>query len=75
VPSTSATSVASALRTDPRGGIIVPLVLGPVQRTERSFDVVPASLIVQPPPDELRDEGAAPSSPDAAIQVSHEFVV
>src|SRR5690606_33627574 len=48
---------------------------GVIDRPERSLDVVPAALVLQPSPDQLGDVGTAPAFAGSPVQLRDEIVV
>jgi hypothetical protein len=40
-------------------------------RSDRLFDGIPSAPIIERPPDGLRDEGASPAPPHAAVQLGN----
>jgi hypothetical protein len=74
-PSASAPGVASALRTNPLGRIVIPVVTDIADCPERGLDVIPPALILQTPTHELGDERAPPPRSDPAIELGDEFVI
>ena len=63
------------LRTDPLRRVVVPLVTVVGDLRERGLDVVPASLVLKASPHQLGDDGAAPTSAGAPIELTHQLVV
>ncbi len=73
--STGPAAVATPLRADPGRGIGIPVVARIGELAERGFDLVPASLVFQPPPDELTDERAPSARADTSVELCDELVV
>jgi hypothetical protein len=69
-----AANVGSALTPDPGSGILVPFVSGIRDRTQRSQDVLPTSLILERSAHGLRDERAALAPTYPAVQLRDKFV-
>jgi hypothetical protein len=67
--------IAASLTMHPFGRILVPLVTCFRQLAERSFDVVPPPLVLQPTPNQLSDKRAAASWADSRIELGNEVVV
>lgn len=81
VSSSSSTTSADAARVPmpllahPPGRVCVPLVIAILDASERFEDLIPAALVVQYPLDRLRDERAAPTPSDPAVELGDEAVV
>src|ERR1019366_2112988 len=70
-----AADVSGTLLAHPSSRIAVPVVLGVGQRADSGFDVVPATLVVERSPNRRRDERAALTPTNPAVESMHEFVV
>ena len=67
--------VGPALCPHPGRRIVIPLVPLCRDRPECGQDLVPAALVVQSAPKELRDEAAPPSLPDPLVKFGHELIL
>jgi hypothetical protein len=67
--------VAPTLLSYPGSGILVPLVAGVGKSAKGRLDVIPAPLVIESAPDQLRDETTAASRAYSLIEFSHEGVV
>src|ERR1019366_3301078 len=70
-----AADVSGTLLAHPSSRIAVPVVLGVGQRADSGFDVVPATLVVERSPNRRRDERAALTPTNPAVESMHDFVV
>ena len=63
--------IASPLTPHPFGWVVIPVVAGVGDPAERCFDVVPAPLVVEPPPNQPSDERAALAGTGAPVEFGH----
>ena len=64
-----------SLPAHPRRRVVVPFVPGIGQTAERGFDVVPATFILEPTLDQLRDEGAPSPCAGTPVQLGYQSVI
>ncbi len=67
--------VGPSLVPDPAGRVAIPLVAGVLELTEGGLDLVPPTLVVEAPSDQLGDELAALPRPRSAVELGHQFVI
>jgi hypothetical protein len=67
--------VGASLVPDPPGWVVIPVVAGIGDLTQGGFDLVPPTLVVQAPPDQLGDELASSPRPGAAVELGHQLVI
>ena len=75
LPSARPAGVGATLPPRPRCRVVVPIVASIGQAAERSFDVVPAAVVIETPLDQLADERTSSSRACAPIDFRHEVVV
>ncbi len=67
--------VAVSLRSDPPAPVGVPLVAAVLDRTQGSFDLIPAAVILERSAHRLRDERAPTASAHLAVEACDHFLV
>lgn len=63
------------LRTHPRCRVVIPFVTIVAQLAERRLDVIPASLVIEAPPNQFGDERAPPARTHPPIQLRYQLIV
>ena len=73
--STGPASVAASLRSDPPGGILIPLVSRVRNGPQGCFYVVPATLVIKTSFDQLGDEGAPTPRACPPVKIGYQCIV
>lgn len=67
--------MVGTLATDPFAGIVVPFVALVGDSPQRSFDVVPSSLVLQATANQLGNEGATAPASSPLVELGYERII